>query len=92
MSNAAIKILQHVPTIPKLKIGDNRTSVHTAKMLERDTYFVILSTVRNTIPTMANTQKPKPNAYPNITDTALPPLKFAKIGKQCPITQEIAEV
>ena len=82
MSNAAIKMLQHVPTIPKLKTGDNKTSVHTAKILESDTYFVIFKTVRKTIPTMANTQNPKPKAYPNITDTAFPPLKLAKIGKQ----------
>ena len=75
-------MLHIVPTKPKLNIGDNRTSVQTAMILDKEAYFVTFNTDKKMIPTIANTQKPNPKAYPNITETAFPPLKLANIGKQ----------
>ena len=55
-------ILQTVPTIPKLKNGERQTKTSDPMIDDKETYLVIFSTARKTIPTIAKTQKPTPKA------------------------------
>ena len=85
-TNTTIEVYNPFPMINPYTIKLVNVAPIAAAVEETDTYFVISTTGKKNTKAATPANGTVANKTPNEVATALPPLNFKKIEKQCPIT------